>query len=552
MVPSSEGLVPATAKYSVMRRVPRIALGIRAQLLLVLTVFVAIPFLGVAYIRELEGVLRAAQERELAGTAQAVATALHDRPRLFEAAPQWLMKSGVPPRDLVDAAVATRVMGDNGSDLEQILQGLTRTTARIRVVDRAQKVIASAGTLKRDDSALPPPDFLERLLHPLYARVLDQPTEDFHEEMPATISPSRREVMSALDGIASTARRAASDARVTIVSAAYPIWVGDRVLGAVVAEETTNALLAARNHAFERLFTIVLATLLLGSLTLTLYATWLTARIRRLRNDADAAIDAKGRLRGAIAGSGARDEIGDLARGISGVLERLSDYAAYQEQMAGRLSHELRTPLAVVRSSLDNLRQTLLPTEAQIYVDRAQGGIDRLAHILTRMSEATRLEQALQHTERERFDLRALVAACVEGYRVAYPQRRIDMAGVAGRVFIDGAPELVAQMLDKLCANAVEFATGDPVIVSLAPSHDGLHLAVSNIGPRLPARMQDELFDSMVSVRDGQRDDVPHLGLGLTIVRLCAKFHGASAHADDRADGLGVIVSVVFPMPSGA
>src|ERR1700688_3326033 len=62
----------------------RIALGIRAQLLLVLTVFLAIPWLGYEYVRELERFLRDAQERTLAGTAQAVATALHDRPRLCE------------------------------------------------------------------------------------------------------------------------------------------------------------------------------------------------------------------------------------------------------------------------------------------------------------------------------------------------------------------------------------------------------------------------------------------------------------------------------------
>src|SRR5713101_1787818 len=63
----------------------RVALGIRAQLLLVLTVFLAIPWLGYEYVRELERFLRDAQERTLAGTAQAVATALHDRPRLFDA-----------------------------------------------------------------------------------------------------------------------------------------------------------------------------------------------------------------------------------------------------------------------------------------------------------------------------------------------------------------------------------------------------------------------------------------------------------------------------------
>src|SRR5437763_10352092 len=63
----------------------RIALGIRAQLLLVLTVFLVIPWLGYEYVRELERFLRDAQEKTLAGTAQAVATALHDRPRLFDA-----------------------------------------------------------------------------------------------------------------------------------------------------------------------------------------------------------------------------------------------------------------------------------------------------------------------------------------------------------------------------------------------------------------------------------------------------------------------------------
>ena len=62
----------------------RIALGIRAQLLLVLMVFLTIPWLGYEYVRELERFLRDAQQKTLAGTAQAVATALHDRPRLFE------------------------------------------------------------------------------------------------------------------------------------------------------------------------------------------------------------------------------------------------------------------------------------------------------------------------------------------------------------------------------------------------------------------------------------------------------------------------------------
>src|SRR5690606_38782001 len=101
---------------------------------------------------------------------------------------------------------------------------------------------------------------------------------------------------------------------------------------AVLVEETTNAVLAERNRAFERLFSIVVAVLLVGSIALTVYATWLSSRIRRLARDAEAAIDRDGRVLGPLPGSGARDEIGDLARSYSGVLARLAGYASYQEK----------------------------------------------------------------------------------------------------------------------------------------------------------------------------------------------------------------------------
>ena len=89
------------------------------------------------------------------------------------------------------------------------------------------------------------------------------------------------------------------------------------------------------------------------------------------------------------------------------MLSRLAQYASYREQMASRLSHELRTPIAVVRSSLDNLKLSPLPDDARVYMERAQQGLNRLTHILTRMTEATRLEQSVGEDERERFDLAA-------------------------------------------------------------------------------------------------------------------------------------------------
>ena len=523
-------------------------LGIRAQLLLVLTVFLVLPWLGVEYARELERVLREAQDRTLAGTAQAVAIALHDRPRLFDAPERLVAPTGGAPQDLVDAAAARPTLSAGAAaaapELEEILLGLTRTTARIRIVDRDLGILAHAGSLKRPEAG----DASSRpLFDPLFSLFLSRPTEDFVDDSGSGSVPARSEILAALDGIPATYRRNTADGRAVVVAAAHPIWVGDRVRGAVLVEETTNAVLAERNRAFERLFSIVVAVLLVGSIALTVYATWLSSRIRRLARDAEAAIDRDGRVLGPLPGSGARDEIGDLARSYSGVLARLAGYASYQEKLAARLSHELRTPLAVVRSSLDNLSVSSMAPEARPYVERAGEGLDRLATILARMTEAARLEQALGDAERERFDLSQVVGGCVEGYRLAYPQRPFVFEPPGEPLAVEGAPEIVAQMLDKLVENAVDFATGGAIEVALVRDGEHASLSVANEGPPLPEGAGDRLFEPMVSVR-AQEGRTPHLGLGLAIVRIVAARHGGEARAANRADGRGVVVTVRLPL----
>jgi two-component system, OmpR family, sensor histidine kinase ChvG len=554
------GAVQAASSEQPSARQGRIALGIRAQLLLVLTVFLAVPWLGYEYVKELERFLRDAQERTLAGTAQAVATALHDRGPLFEAhAASFDTLPAERASDDTAGPAGTAVETPASPEIAQILHGLSRTTARIWVVDHEQHVLARAGSLRH----LPAPErpssdgsivarvsaWIDReALQPIYGRLLQQPTEDFSDERSGKTVAAGRDVEGALAGILTVDRRPTADGKAVIVSAAHPIWVGDEVKGAVIVEETTNAVLAERNRAFARLFNIVLAALLVGSVALTLYASWLSTRIRRLRDEAEAAIDAHGRVRGKLSGSAARDEIGDLTRSFGSALSRLTQYASYQEAMAGRLSHELRTPIAVVRSSVDNLALQPLPDDARVYIARAQEGLARLANIITRMTEATRLEESLAEAERERFDLARVIVGCVDGYRAAYPGRVFELRVPSGEAPFFGAPELIAQMLDKLCENAVEFAAPDTsIVLALQEDESRFRIAVTNRGPALPETMQERLFDSMVSVRERRGDTGPHLGLGLYIVRLIAEFHGGRAIAANRDDGQGVTVSVTLP-----
>jgi signal transduction histidine kinase len=333
------------------------------------------------------------------------------------------------------------------------------------------------------------------------------------------------------------------------MSAAHPIWSGDEVVGAVVAEETTNPIVSMKSEALERLLLLTLAAFTGAAALLIAFATRLSMRIRRLRDEAESAIDARGHITRLAAGSGAADEIGDLSRSFSAVLERLAQHHAYLESMAGRLSHELRTPMAVVRSSLENLKLAPGEADARRYIDRAEEGLARLNRILERMMEASRLEQSLSSVERARYDLREVVRGCIEGYRAAYPRASFELELPPRRMEVEGSPDLAAQLLDKLAENAVDFSRGGaPVGVTVEETAGAAVLVVANRGPLLPAEMRAGLFESMISVRDGRGPGAPHLGLGLYVARLIAEFHGGRIEAANLASGDGVAVSVRFPL----
>jgi two-component system sensor histidine kinase ChvG len=497
---------------------PRFSL--RVKLALVLLALLALPWAGILYVNEVERFLLQGQEQSLLAVARAVATALHERP--------WLLASAAGRDDEIDA----------------ILRGLQRASSRIWVVDRRYQVIAAAGSLRRATDVASEAPWWQSLIGWLIPR----PTEDFAEGQPEDVLATGADVAAALQGTPATRTRHTRDGRAVVMSAAHPIWNGDEVAGAVVTEETTNSVMSVKSAALERLLLWTRAAFAGAAVLLMAFATRLSVRIRRLRDEAESAIDARGRITRLAAGSEAADEIGDLSRSFSAVLERLAEHHAYLEAMAGRLSHELRTPIAVVRSSLENLKLGV-GDDASRYIERAEQGLARLGRILERMTEASRLEQSLQSVERSRYDLAAVVRGCVEGYRIAYPQAAFALELPAGRLEVDGAPDLAAQLLDKLVENAVDFSRGAAAVrVALEQAGGAAVLTVSNKGPLLPDKMRTRLFESMISVRDAPGTATPHLGLGLYVARLIAEFHGGSIAATNLAGGDGVAVGVRIPL----
>lgn len=429
--------------------------------------------------------------------------------------------------------------------LQERLALFTRPGLRLRAVDQEGWLRGDAGRV--DDVESSGTHWLLRLLY----RTLLADSDALPQQQTVGLL-QRDEVQRALSGntVLRWYQQEGRNQR-QLLSAATPVVSGGWSLGAVIAEQSSEPYLLRTDQAFARLLFYSALTLLVTGLGLFGYAGLLSQRIRRLSRAANDLLDDDGNWRGAFPASRAQDELGDLSRNYAQLLSRLREYTDYLRTLARKLSHELRTPLAIVHSSLDNLDHVLggdkVGDGARIYLQRAQEGAQRLSHILTAMSAASRVEESIEGAELEPTRLAPLLSDLCRAYADLYRQHRIEFEVVGHDVPVLAAPELIVQMLDKLVENAVDFAPPDSAIhIECRTLADRVVIEVSNDGPPLPAQMQYQLFDSMVSLRERDGDGT-HLGLGLYIVRLIAESHGGRVRAANRDDGSGVSFRIELP-----
>ncbi|WP_022939826.1 proteobacterial dedicated sortase system histidine kinase [Psychromonas hadalis] len=445
-------------------------------------------------------------------------------------------------------------------EIDKILKGLSHSQSRLWVVDRHQRVLASAGDIRHANGVWTDNSdknvslswwkkLQNQLLKPLYRLILSAPNNDFVDELKGSTKLNSEFIKMALSGQSQSSWRLTNDNKTMILSAASPIFVGDKVMGIVVAEETTNGIRSLRNKALEKLFNSLIVIIVIGTLLLFLFTANIASRITKLRDQTESAIDQQGRISAPFSPSTSGDEIGDLSRGLSDMVSRLGQYHLYLENLASRLSHELHTPVAVVRSSLENL--ALLPQneENQKYIKRAQTGILRLNRILTNMSEATRLEQSLQRGEKEILPLNELLKGVFQGVQMTYPAQLFLLNNSKKTVNIYADPDFIMQCLDKLINNAMEFSPAkSPITLSLHIASGMAVICIKNKGSLLPENMSDELLNSMVSIRNNNAPDKTHLGLGLFIAKMICDFHHAKITINNNQENNGVDVTLSFPL----
>ena len=149
---------------------------------------------------------------------------------------------------------------------------------------------------------------------------------------------------------------------------------------------------------------------------------------------------------------------------------------------------------------------------------------------------------------RKRFPLR-LVLAVTSGQLLFAPGIRAQQA-TPGAAPSDSLDEVVVTGVRRSLEASLNIKQEAVNVIDTIGAEDigkFPDLNLSESLQRIPGVTLDHLFESLYEQRSG-RDDKPHFGLGLYIVKLIAEFHGGSARAANREDGGGAVFTVTLPM----
>ncbi|MBE7926635.1 ATP-binding protein [Pseudomonas saudiphocaensis] len=292
--------------------------------------------------------------------------------------------------------------------------------------------------------------------------------------------------------------------------------------------------------------------LFIGALGLTLIGLTVYLLVRqlerRLREVESAATRiAKGDLATRVPDAGS-DSVGQLARAFNGMAVHLQRLLAVQREMVSAVAHELRTPVARLRFGLEMTAEAQNDQVRQKYLQGMDTDIDDLDRLVDEMLVYTRLERGSPQLNFQLVDLQALVDQVIVELAPLRADIRIergDCEMYEAGAQVEAEPHYLRRALINLVSNAMRHAETQ-VRVSFVLDAERARLSVDDDGPGVPEADWEKVFTPFLRLDDSRTRASGGHGLGLSIVRRIAYWHGGRAQIS-RSDMGGACFSMAWP-----
>ncbi|MCY0965138.1 ATP-binding protein [Parathalassolituus penaei] len=242
------------------------------------------------------------------------------------------------------------------------------------------------------------------------------------------------------------------------------------------------------------------------------------------------------------------DPVGRLGVSFNKVADHIQRLMGIQREMIRAVSHELRTPVARLRFGM----QIIEDVTDDAYVHRQLKGMDsdiqELDQLIDEILTYARLEEGGPLLEFQETSLVDIVCQVVdearppESVRVVFAGDSDDTQGDMAEL----ESRYIHRAIQNLVGNACRYANTQ-VRVSCVIGNDTCRVDVEDDGPGIPEEHWGKVFQAFARLDDSRTRSSGGYGLGLSIVRRIAYWHGGRAIVGRSEELGGARFSLVWP-----
>ncbi len=314
---------------------------------------------------------------------------------------------------------------------------------------------------------------------------------------------------------------------VAICPISVSVGTSDSILGyAIVTSQSAD--LTELWSAFINIFILIAVIVLVLAMILSYFSS--IQQTRPLEEMADAVRRfGQGEFDVRVDDHGRKDEVGELALAFNSMADSLALSETKRQEFVANISHELKTPMTTISGFTDGILDgTIPPEKAPEYLRVVSSETKRLARLVRKMLDISKLQATENVTGHEKFDLCEVMCQMLLSLEGKITGRGLDMDVQIPEqaVMVWGEPDAITQVGYNLMDNAIKFAYPKSVIrLSIVTKDDKAYVTIQDRGPTIPPEELKLIFDRFHKSDKSRSIDKDGVGLGLYIVKTILNNH---------------------------
>ena len=233
-------------------------------------------------------------------------------------------------------------------------------------------------------------------------------------------------------------------------------------------------------------------------------------------------------------------------------LEMQNQAAQLQEDFINTITHELRSPLGFIKGYTTTLLRAdtdwneKTQKEFLTIIDQET---DNLQDLIGNLLDSARLQSGQLPMDFQAVKLDSIMGGVVQRIKSYHPDFKVLLDIDPETPKVQGDSRRLAQVFENLLGNAVKYAPGSDVLITMKPDKAGSAVFLQDFGQGIAPEYLPNLFERFFRVPD-QSPTVHGSGLGLFICKQILDAHGGIISAESEI-GKGTTFKIWLPSPAG-